>query len=398
MGLLQSTPVLSSSISSAGLPGTAGGPPPFQCFPSGQFLCAQKDAQCAALADFYCSTNGWLWAQGAQGKGWSAAAGCYASTPALGCVAPVPPVATDYCTFYGVTCTTGNVITALVFESMGTSATTALPFNNPVSGTAGWGSLIRKLTQEVYSGYYTPYNQTLWTVILPDLDWWTCPQAGLSMQLVQSVQSVSCVGALLNESGIPGPWNCPSYLSGGSNVTSGAWNFSVLDKYAPRAVSPLQALQGANQAAVWTSVPSCTVGLVLSVVSSAGSEQQSCLGCYMYGSLPASIGNLTGLTTLVLNQNLISGSLPDSLGSLTQLIDLEMAGNQLTGSLPSSLTSLSMLVTLDLNSNSIGGVLPESIGNLASNLMTSTTPNRRPRWSPDFNGRRTPATAQPHKR
>ena len=29
--------------------------------------CIQNDATCAALSDFYCATNGWLWAQGAQG-------------------------------------------------------------------------------------------------------------------------------------------------------------------------------------------------------------------------------------------------------------------------------------------------------------------------------------------
>ena len=216
-----------------------------------------------------------------------------------------------------------------------------------------------------YSGYYTPQVQTLWTVNRPDLSMFTCGSIGLSWQKPWDFEYYSCVGALLNETGIPGPWNCPSYLLGSSavNVTSGAWNFSVLGTYA--AINGIPGLSG-PYGSTWNSVPSCTVGLVLSVVSSFGSEQQSCLGCYMYGSLPASIGNLTGLTTLVLNQNLLSGSLPDSLGSLTQLVDLEMAGNQLTGSLPSSLTSLSMLVTLDLNSNSISGVLPESFGNLAA--------------------------------
>lgn len=358
MGLLQSTPQLPSSASVA-LPGTPGGPVAFPCFPSGQFLCARQDAQCAALADFYCTTNGWLWAQGFQGAGWSAAAGCYASTPAMGCIAPVAPVATDYCTFYGVNCTAdGAFVTALVFESLGTAGGNIF-IPSSLSSTLGWGSS-PMFGNRAFQGYYTPTDETLWTVERTDL--WDCEQSGLSFQQVtlnSTFPYYACVGALLNASTIPGPWFCPSYMTGGSTAPavsptsspSAAWNFSVLSQFSAH---------GNGGSFVWQSALSCTVGLATSVASSFGFEQQSCIGCFMYGSLPASIGNLTGLTSLVLNQNLLSGSLPDSLASLTNLTDFELAGNQFFGELPSSLlTSLTMLTYLDVNNNQLSGSIPE---------------------------------------
>ena len=56
-------------------------------------------------------------------------------------------------------------------------------------------------------------------------------------------------------------------------------------------------------------------------------------------TLPASIGMLTGLTSLVLSSNNISGGLDSSMGRLTNLNSLELASNRFTGTVPSTLFS-----------------------------------------------------------
>uniref|UniRef100_A0A6B2LU13 Leucine-rich repeat-containing N-terminal plant-type domain-containing protein n=1 Tax=Arcella intermedia TaxID=1963864 RepID=A0A6B2LU13_9EUKA len=43
------------------------------------------------------------------------------------------------------------------------------------------------------------------------------------------------------------------------------------------------------------------------------------------GTLPSSIGNLVGLTFLLLNENAISGSLPPSIGDMSSLQGLELS-------------------------------------------------------------------------
>lgn len=333
-----------------------------------QFLCTQQNAQCAALADFYCATNGWLWAQGpVQGMGWSAAAGCYASLPAFGCVAAVPPVPTDYCTFSGVSCAEdGTTITALNLTAQGTTSAT-ISVTNPVAqlsrswGSSQYGSHYGRGWP--YTGTYIPTDE--FPIVTPSDDPFSCSQYGGVAEFNDVTGVFDCwqfTSVDLNASGIDGPWYCPSYLSGGSSAPyvsstsspGAAWNFSfgaVL-----YVTNPNQVPGG------WVS---CQVGLANNTVYTTGRETATCFGCYMYGSLPASIGNLTGLTALILNTNLLFGALPDSIGRLTNLMDLEVAGNQLTGPLPSSLGSLTSLTSLDLNNNAITGTIPD-LGNLSN--------------------------------
>ena len=63
-------------------------------------------------------------------------------------------------------------------------------------------------------------------------------------------------------------------------------------------------------------------------------------GLGMRVTLPASIGMLTGLTSLVLSSNTISGGLDSGLGRLTNLNSLELASNRFTGTVPSALSQL----------------------------------------------------------
>ncbi|WP_297092238.1 C39 family peptidase [uncultured Draconibacterium sp.] len=61
------------------------------------------------------------------------------------------------------------------------------------------------------------------------------------------------------------------------------------------------------------------------------------------GAIPASIGQLDGLTELLLNGNDIGGTLPDEMGNLTQLEVLWLEYNQLDGALPTALCGLPLM-------------------------------------------------------
>ena len=78
-------------------------------------------------------------------------------------------------------------------------------------------------------------------------------------------------------------------------------------------------------------------------------------------SLPASIGDLTGLQALYLTNNQLT-SVPAAIGNLKKLSYLDLRDNKVT-SLPASIGDMNQLVYLYLSSNRISSV-PISIGNL----------------------------------
>lgn len=84
----------------------------------------------------------------------------------------------------------------------------------------------------------------------------------------------------------------------------------------------------------------------------------------LVGIIPPSIGNLTELTSLEINQNSLSGSIPTQIGNLTQLQYLALQNNQLTGPIPSQIGNLTQLINLYLNANQLSGSIPPEIGNL----------------------------------
>ncbi|GKV47839.1 hypothetical protein SLEP1_g54698 [Rubroshorea leprosula] len=89
------------------------------------------------------------------------------------------------------------------------------------------------------------------------------------------------------------------------------------------------------------------------------------LGCNLEGSIPASIGNFTQLTSLDLTNNQFSGPIPASIGNLRQLTSLDLYSNHLSGQIPSSLANLTQLAFLDLSNNQFSGPIPASIVNLS---------------------------------
>ena len=100
------------------------------------------------------------------------------------------------------------------------------------------------------------------------------------------------------------------------------------------------------------------------------------------GSIPASLGNLTALNTLVLFSNQLTGAIPPELGNLTNLTTLSLYSNELSGSIPTVLGSLTKLTNLDLHSNLLSGSIPTTLGSLvklrdlslSSNQLTGPIP------------------------
>jgi len=88
--------------------------------------------------------------------------------------------------------------------------------------------------------------------------------------------------------------------------------------------------------------------------------------CNLIGTIPASLGSLSGLVSLDLSMNKLSDTIPSSIGSLSNLIALQLSSNKLTGGIPSSLGNLSHLTWLHLSSNQLSGNIPSSLGDLSN--------------------------------
>ncbi|KAF8769632.1 hypothetical protein HU200_006231 [Digitaria exilis] len=97
----------------------------------------------------------------------------------------------------------------------------------------------------------------------------------------------------------------------------------------------------------------------------------------MVGDIPFGIGNLVGLETVDIIYNLLSGVIPESIGALTKLnrlflennnlsAELDASFNSLDGPIPSSIGNLGELLVLALSTNKLTGVIPKEIKNLSS--------------------------------
>ncbi|KAL5723419.1 histidine kinase osmosensor [Ranunculus cassubicifolius] len=106
----------------------------------------------------------------------------------------------------------------------------------------------------------------------------------------------------------------------------------------------------------WTMVTCSSESLVIGL----GTPSQN-----LYGTLSPSIGNLTNLQIVLLQNNNISGSIPLEIGTLSKLHTLDLSNNIFTGSIPSTLTHLKSLKYLRLNNNSLTGSLPQSLANMS---------------------------------
>ena len=87
------------------------------------------------------------------------------------------------------------------------------------------------------------------------------------------------------------------------------------------------------------------------------------------GSIPAELGSLTELESLILSSNSLSGSIPSELGNLTNLEGLYLNSNSLTGSVPAELGNLTNLSELRLSNNNFDASLSQWL--FSTNISTS---------------------------
>ncbi|KAG6511316.1 probable LRR receptor-like serine/threonine-protein kinase At3g47570 [Zingiber officinale] len=100
------------------------------------------------------------------------------------------------------------------------------------------------------------------------------------------------------------------------------------------------------------------------------------------GKIPFELFNCSELRIISLDSNRFVGSVPPWLGSFKRLTDLYLSNNSLTGVIPTSLANASSLEVLALHYNHIEGVIPEVLGrlarlrtlNLGVNNLTGTIP------------------------
>ncbi|XP_030550581.1 protein NSP-INTERACTING KINASE 1-like isoform X1 [Rhodamnia argentea] len=105
----------------------------------------------------------------------------------------------------------------------------------------------------------------------------------------------------------------------------------------------------------WTMVTCSPESLVIGL----GTPSQS-----LSGTLSPSIGNLTNLQIVLLQNNNITGPLPPELGRLSKLHTLDLSNNFFTGEIPASLGHLKSLQYMRLNNNSLSGAFPSSLANM----------------------------------
>ncbi|XP_065018107.1 piriformospora indica-insensitive protein 2-like isoform X1 [Musa acuminata AAA Group] len=97
----------------------------------------------------------------------------------------------------------------------------------------------------------------------------------------------------------------------------------------------------------------------------------------LVGEIPANLGHLSNLQSLVLVDNSLAGELPVELGNLVHLKRLMLSGNKFSGQFPASLChNLTELLILDLSSNSLSGSLPPSLCSLSSLLKLDLSNNQ----------------------
>lgn len=82
-----------------------------------------------------------------------------------------------------------------------------------------------------------------------------------------------------------------------------------------------------------------------------------CCSSEWSGTLPTTIGLMSALTFLELQNNRIGGSIPSEIGDIVKLGKLNLMQNRLSGTIPTELSRLTAMVGLNLADNGLDGAL-----------------------------------------
>ncbi|GAA0140571.1 hypothetical protein LIER_35261 [Lithospermum erythrorhizon] len=104
---------------------------------------------------------------------------------------------------------------------------------------------------------------------------------------------------------------------------------------------------------------------------------------HLIGTIPATLGHLKNLQSLVLLENGLTGEIPRNVTDLIHLKRLVLAGNKFEGHIPTDIGKLNELLIIDGSRNKLSGQLPSTIWGLSSlikldlsnNLLQGTLPN-----------------------
>ncbi|KAI3841500.1 hypothetical protein MKX03_031113 [Papaver bracteatum] len=99
-------------------------------------------------------------------------------------------------------------------------------------------------------------------------------------------------------------------------------------------------------------------------------------GNYIFGKIPAGIGNLVSLNRLYMDFNLFSGNIPVWIGKLPNLVLVTMSGNQLSGEIPSNICNSTGLEEINFGDNRLQGRIPPSLGNCRKLRVLNLTRNQ----------------------
>ncbi|GAB2283041.1 hypothetical protein Dimus_017572 [Dionaea muscipula] len=100
------------------------------------------------------------------------------------------------------------------------------------------------------------------------------------------------------------------------------------------------------------------------------------------GTLPASIGNFSGIQKLLLDGNAFTGPIPGEIGRLQQLSKVDFGNNKLSGEITPEISKCKLLTFVDLSRNQLSGRIPAEITgmrilnylNLSRNLLNGSIP------------------------
>jgi hypothetical protein len=126
--------------------------------------------------------------------------------------------------------------------------------------------------------------------------------------------------------------------------------------------------------------------LPASIGNLTGLTHLTLTSCNLHGTIPSTIGNLTKLTSLSFQYAVgLKGTIPSTMGNLINLEYLDLLGNKLEGSIPESLGNLTKLKRLDLSGNYLSGSIPSTFNNLTKLEYFNVTINDLSATIPSLN-------------